>query len=215
MPENLKAVFFDFDGTLADSVGVLRDVYMGFLAFFDKEGSQQEFDSLNGPPLTEVIVRLKKTHDLPGDAEHLLKHYEDMVSNHYAQAGVMPGVSDVFSLAREKSMKIGIVTSGLSVWVEDWSKRNDFGDYVDFIVDRNSVMQGKPSPDPYNEALQLAGCEISESCAVEDSLTGAKSATAAGLTTYIVGRPDDKTDWPENVIYVSDLAQLSESWKGS
>src|SRR5688572_8005467 len=60
----VPALLLDFDGTLADSLGVMRSVYDQFLLSHDKEPSDAEFESLNGPPLFEVVRRLKCTHGL-------------------------------------------------------------------------------------------------------------------------------------------------------
>jgi beta-phosphoglucomutase-like phosphatase (HAD superfamily) len=50
-PPDRSGLFIDLDGTLADSLGVLRRVYFLFLREFDQEGSDAEFDRLNGPKI--------------------------------------------------------------------------------------------------------------------------------------------------------------------
>jgi hypothetical protein len=40
-------------------LGVLRCVYFRFLREFNREGSEAEFDRLNGPKLSEIIGALQ------------------------------------------------------------------------------------------------------------------------------------------------------------
>jgi hypothetical protein len=58
-PINPAAILIDLDGTLADSLLVMREAYRLFLDDFQVHGTDDEFSSLNGPPLVEVVRRLK------------------------------------------------------------------------------------------------------------------------------------------------------------
>jgi len=49
-------IFFDLDGTLADSIKIMNDVYFKFLAHFNLKGNIDEFNQLNGPSLNEIII---------------------------------------------------------------------------------------------------------------------------------------------------------------
>src|SRR5271166_2066937 len=61
-PPDRRGLFLDLDGTLADSLGVLRRVYFCFLREFNQEGSDAEFDRLNGPKLSEIVGALQKKY---------------------------------------------------------------------------------------------------------------------------------------------------------
>ncbi len=185
MPEDLNAIFLDFDGTLADSLGIMRDIYERFLEGFGKKGSAAEFNSLNGPSLPEIVNILKQAHDLPDGERELLARYEKMIDADYAQAGLMPGAQEIIEWAHEKDLTVGVVTSGKAVWVNAWLKRD--GLKVDFIIDRDSAPRGKPAPDPYLEALKRAGCAAAQARAVEDSATGVEAALGAGIRTFAIG----------------------------
>jgi phosphoglycolate phosphatase-like HAD superfamily hydrolase len=64
-PPDRRGLFLDLDGTLADSLGVLRRSYFRFLREFNQEGSDAEFDRLNGPKLSEIIGTLQREYHLP------------------------------------------------------------------------------------------------------------------------------------------------------
>ena len=61
-----SGLFLDLDGTLADSLTALKNVYHSFLASYGASGDEVEFQRLNGPPLGEIIERLRMAHKLPG-----------------------------------------------------------------------------------------------------------------------------------------------------
>ena len=64
-----KGIFFDLDGTLADNLDLMFVVYKQFLERFGRHATQEEFKSLNGPPLPEIIGLLMKRHSLAGPEE--------------------------------------------------------------------------------------------------------------------------------------------------
>lgn len=207
MSQDLKALLLDFDGTLADSIGVMWDIYLRYLKEFGKEGGKEEFDTLNGPPLPEIVRILKETHNLPGTVNELLARYEEIIDVDYAKAGAMPGAQEIIAVAKEKKMKVGIVTSGKENWVKAWLKRNELK--VNFIIDRNSAPRGKPSPDPYFAALRMADCAAAQAWAVEDSATGAKAALGAGIHTFTIGLRVDGAQSIKNLQDVIDALRAA------
>jgi len=54
------------------------------------------------------------------------------------------------------------------------------------IVTGDEVTHGKPHPEPYLTAARLAGAEPRDCVAIEDSPTGVRSSTAAGVPTIAV-----------------------------
>jgi len=56
----------------------------------------------------------------------------------------------------------------------------------DHLVTGDAVSHGKPHPEPYLEAVRLAGAEPADCIAIEDSPAGVRSATAAGVPTIAI-----------------------------
>ena len=54
------------------------------------------------------------------------------------------------------------------------------------VVTGDTVTQGKPHPEPYQKAAAILGVDPSDTVAIEDSNTGARSAEAAGCTVLVV-----------------------------
>jgi beta-phosphoglucomutase len=181
-----EAVFVDLDGTLADSLRVMRQVYDQFLGQYGLQGSDSEFAALNGPPLTAVVRQLAITHKLTGDHAALLNGYSSIIDEAYLRVTPAADAADFLIKARDLRCTVAIVTSNSSARTATWLAQVNLAQFVDFVVSGDDVVNGKPHPEPYLLASRRAGCSIAKIVAVEDSIQGARSAVAAGLRTYVL-----------------------------
>ncbi|NQV82503.1 MAG: HAD-IA family hydrolase [Rhodospirillales bacterium] len=190
----MNGLFLDLDGTLADSLGVMRRVYFRFLSDLDRAGSDGEFDSLNGPPLRVIIERLQETHRLDGAIDDLHDRYIAQVADCYRDVAPMDGAKELLAAAQGQGWPIAVVTSNEKKLVTEWLNRTGLDAWIEVIVSGEDVAHGKPDPEPYEAALRQTRCSAPGSIAVEDSLIGATAARAAGLRTFLLqrdGPPDD------------------------
>ena len=206
----VKGLFLDLDGTLADSVAALKSLYFSFLAGFGAEGSDVEFQTLNGPPLRRIMGMLKGTHNLPGDISALVDDYMVRLQDAHERAPPAAGALSVIQWARQHGWKVAVVTSSPRSAALGWLERNALLALIDVVVGGEEVACGKPAPEPYIMALARAGCAPAASTAVEDSPIGARAAVAAGLTTFVLGRRADRADWPEGVGFIDSFADLTK-----
>jgi HAD superfamily hydrolase (TIGR01509 family) len=182
-----RGLFLDLDGTLADSLPMLRNVYHAFLGRFGVQGSEEEFQSLNGPPLWQIVQRIRETYNLSESPERLLDRYLALLSEAHELMMPAAGAEDVLAFARGQGWKISVVTSSPSGATVAWLRRFGLYEFMDTVVGGDDVTKGKPDPEPYLLALQRTGCLTVESFAVEDSAHGARSAGAAGLPLWFLG----------------------------
>jgi beta-phosphoglucomutase-like phosphatase (HAD superfamily) len=208
-----SGLLIDLDGTLADSLSVMRTVYRRFLSHLGKSGSDTEFQRLNGPPLPEIVADLARTHaiDLPVDS--LLEIYWQLLDGVYL--GVLPrkGAAELLRTACEHRIRVAVVTSNASGLTRNWLRVAGLEDMVEVIVGGDDVRRGKPDPEPYLLALERMGCDAAASLAVEDSEAGASSAVAAGIPTLLLA--DSETNVPSAVVVVDCLdsvARIMRDW---
>ena len=183
-------LFVDLDGTLADSLPVMRLAYDRFLTNYDKFGSDEEFASFNGPPLVDIVRDLTRIHDIDAPLAASMDLYVGLIEKAYANVVPLAGAWSLISAARRRGMMIGVVTSNASDLATRWLRAVGLLDLVDVVVGGDNVRRGKPAPDPYLMALERSGCNALTSLAIEDSYTGASAAIFAGLPTLFLSRSD-------------------------
>lgn len=205
-----KGLFIDLDGTLANSLPALRDVYYAFLAGLGAEGSETEFQQLNGPPLIKIIEMLQEHHDLPGAPADLLGRYSTMIHKAHELAPPAEGAQVLLEHARRQGWRVAVVTSSPRLSALEWLKSSGLLTQVDAVVGGDEVAFGKPAPDSYNLALSRLNSAAAHSLAVEDSRIGAISALAAGLPTLVLASLSDQPDYPPEVGFIDTLADLME-----
>jgi len=206
-----RGLFVDFDGTLADTVPMLRKTYFNFLESYCHAGSDEEFNSLMGPSLPEIAGLLKEKYTLQPSIDELVQHYRELILEFYVQSAPMTGAPDVLKRAHEAGWVIAVVTSASELDVQQWLVHNRLDQLIATVVGSETVSHSKPNPEPYQTAISRSGCEPSQGVALEDTKTGAVSAVAAGLHTFVIGpSPLDAGDWPDVKGFVNSFEQLAE-----
>jgi beta-phosphoglucomutase len=187
MNNKLKAVLFDMDGTLIDSMTYHviawtqafeeNGYHPGELIFYLNEGVRH--------PQT---VR-QRLHELGFDnpSEELVKKiYERKreIFENIVQINPTDGAMELLDMLKGR-VKLGIVTGGVRSVTNKVVARL-FDGYFDFVVDYESTEKGKPDPDPFLKGIELTGLPKPDILAVENAPTGVKSAVTAGLTCWAV-----------------------------
>lgn len=202
-----RALLLDLDGTLADSLGVMRAAYEQLLRGYGRQPTDAEFISLNGPPMAECARRMKETHSLNEDVDAIVARWLRIIEGLHAEVRPAVGARELLEAARGAGWKIAVVTSGPQALARGWLDRVGFGLLVDTIVGGDDVSRGKPDPAPYTAAMTRLAVAPGDCIAVEDTATGAASAMAAGARTYII-QPGPQSAGAQPVRSLRDLMAL-------
>lgn len=194
---------------MADSIEHLKSTFFEFSEFFDLGLNQSDFSRFNGPKLSEIIREIHREQSPQLNQEAMQTKYFEILHENYLQAQPMPGARTLLQKVKSLDMTIGIVTSNTRRITSSWLHKNEFNKLVNFVVSGDDVRFGKPNPEAYIRAIEIAGKAPSSILAVEDSILGAESAINAGLTTYLVG--SFQPDFTNSKLHpVSDLKMLYE-----
>jgi HAD superfamily hydrolase (TIGR01509 family) len=201
-------VFFDLDGTLADSVPVLKDVYKDFLAQYGAQGDDHEFEELNGEALKDIVHALRIRHDLSPEEQELKEHYLHLLRQAYRH--VIRPMQDADYILRtlgKREHQLMLVTSGPREVAGEFIHAREWDRYFHDCVFGDEVKRAKPAGDIYLSALKRSGAEEQEVTVIEDSANGVQAALAAGLQVIACGdRPG--TFFPPGVHTVRNLREL-------
>ncbi|NGX58827.1 MAG: Phosphorylated carbohydrates phosphatase [Chlamydiae bacterium] len=208
--QKAKALFFDFDGTLVDSLPVLRKVYMDFLEKMGHEGTEEEFQRLNGPSINEIISYLKEKYQLEDSVESMKEMFHHLFKGIYSkQVHFFPGVLEFLNYAKSKGYRIFVVTSAEPIMVSSVFERYQVDDVLDGIISSKEFTNGKPHPEVYLQALKRADLHADEVVAFEDSENGILASTRAGIKTFAFGKEESLS--PE-VTPVKDWKEVMEAF---
>ena len=182
----MKALLFDFDGTLIDSAPDIADALNDTLA------------SLGRPAVGEAQVRawigdggralLGKAIDDPALAESawptFTAAYEALCGQ---RGGVHEGVRPMLQRLRDEGVKLALLTNKESRFTHRLLQRYQLMPAFDAIVAGDSLPVKKPDPAVVHHALRLlGGIAPQESCLIGDSVTDVRCARAAGIAVRLV-----------------------------
>lgn len=183
----LGAVLFDMDGTLVDSEKVWQVALDELAADLGGRLSLAARLSMIGMTTPEAIEILHRDLGLTGrsvaeDGQALESRMMSLV-----ESGLVfrPGAYELLSAVRAAGVRTALVTATVRRIVEvmlDTIGRHNF----DVVVTHDDVANGKPHPEPYASAAAALGVDPRDCVAIEDSITGATSALAAGCAVMAV-----------------------------
>jgi beta-phosphoglucomutase-like phosphatase (HAD superfamily) len=204
-----RGIFFDLDGTLADSNDVMRHVFDNFAKAFGRAATDAEFDGLTGQPAPIIIAKLKRDWALPQRIAELLHRYNLLIDAAFLTVPLAPGTTATLEAAFQHGWKVGVVTSNAAARSRAWLARHRLTPFVEIVVGGDEICLGKPQPEPYRVALARSGCTREASIVVEASLLGARSALAAGLRTFGYA-PEGRApiEWPDSVRLIGAFDEL-------
>src|SRR5262245_21184738 len=203
-----KGLLLDLDGTLAHSLPTLYRVYARFVGTFGLTPSTEEFQSLNGPPLSEVVRVLRRTHQIVDPEDLLIARYQAYVDAAYDLVPAMGGAHALLQACDDAGWVTAVVTSNNRARTDRWLRAAGLTSLVHFAVCGEDVRVGKPSPEPYDLAVARSSCAPTDLAAVEDSVSGATAARAADLRTFGLDSDNGVSTWPKGTIPVRSLAEV-------
>lgn len=183
----IKAVLIDLDGTLVDSTPALFQVYQKFLAYYGKKGTKEEFYSLIGPSIDEIVAILKNKYKLKESNKDLATMYvSTLMKQGLEGTELFPHAKEVIEELKKKGVKLGIVTSGTHALVKICLDPLKMTQNFDAIITSEDVKNAKPNPEMYRLALEKLGVPADQAVAIEDSEAGKESARQAGLEVVMI-----------------------------
>jgi len=126
---------------------------------------------------------------------------------------LMPGVETLLPHLRKEGYKMGVATAADRDWANRWLTRFNLLPYFQTVATGQDVTRNKPAPDVYLLAAELLGANPARCLVFEDSVAGASSARAAGMTVVAVPSPITQSlDFSVANHTISGLQNVSAAW---
>lgn len=189
-----RAILFDLDGTLIDSIGLILSSYHHTL---ETHGfppvSDAEWLAGVGTPLR---VQLSRWASSPEQMDRLVETYRNHnLANHDAMVRPYPGIVPLVSRIRAAGYRTGIVTSKNQEGTRRGLRLAGLEEQMEVLVCADSVTNPKPHPEPVLLGMQLLGSTPEDTLFVGDSIHDLNSGRAAGARTgAVLWGPFDRSD---------------------
>lgn len=185
--EQIKAVIFDLDGTLVDSMWMWRKIDIEYLSMYQIELPATLQNEIEGKSFTETAQYFKERFLIPESIESIKATWNQMAYEKYRnEISLKDGVYDFLTYCSLNQIKLGIATSNSQELLMAALSGLKIDHYFDSLTTGCDVCIGKPAPDVYLKTakdLKVSPCE----CLVfEDIVPGILSGKNAGMKVCAV-----------------------------
>ena len=133
--ENKKAMLFDLDGTLVDSMWMWEAIDIEFLGAYGYECPDDIQRAIEGMSFSETAVYFKERFDLPLSLEEIKAVWTRMSIDKYRhEVPLKPGVLEFLKYCKENGIRTGIGTSNGSEIVDAVLTSLKVKEYFDQVV---------------------------------------------------------------------------------
>lgn len=213
--QTLRAVLFDFDGTLADSYGAIT-------ASVNHVRSCREL-----PPLPESEVRryvgrglehllqdLVPGTDVVEDAARYRAHHPSVLRS---GTTLLPGVADVLPALKRLGLRLGVCSNKPSRFTRELVRILNL-EVFDVVLGPEDVPRLKPAPDMLEEAMRRLEVSAAEALYVGDMVIDIQTARAANVPVWVVPTGSEERDAleaarPDRILQI--MSELLDSIAGT
>ena len=182
MSHKLKAVLFDLDGTLIDSIGLIVDaMHYAFEGFTGTVPADKDWMAGIGTPLFKQLALYARS---PEELDLLREKYRAyQFLHHDSVIKEYPGTGAVLENLHARGIVMGIVTSKGDVLAQRGLELTGLAKYLPVVIGADSVTKHKPEPEPVLLALERLGVHADEALMMGDSPHDISSGNAAQVET--------------------------------
>ena len=199
MQKNLKAIFFDMDGVLYDSMPFHAIAWVEAMNANGLDFTKQDVYLNEGRTGKAVI---KEAFEKLGVEESYEGYIDDLCQKIYAEksawfnnlcpdgAKPMSGIHDVLNYLKRNNIQCWVVTGSGQKSLLDRLNRDFPGIFIDDqavrVISSFDVTHGKPDPEPYLKAWERSGFDKKDCMVIENAPLGIRAGKAADLFSVAV-----------------------------
>jgi HAD superfamily hydrolase (TIGR01549 family) len=179
----VRAVIFDVDGTLVDTVDLHTRAWQETFRHFGREISFADIRGQIGKGGDQLMPVFLTADDVGRRGEEIEEHRKGLYKARYlSQARPFPGVRPLFERIRRAGQRIVLASSGKPEEIEHYQELANIAGLVEAVTTSDEAEKSKPHPDIFQAALaKLAPLKPEEAIVIGDTPYDAEAAVKAGL----------------------------------
>lgn len=189
-PGEFKALLFDCDGTIADSMPLHYVAWKRALGEHGCEFPEDIFYAWGGMPAAEIIATLGRQQGIVmpiADVEHRKEAlYYEMLPDLRAVPEVLAEIERNWTGTR---LPMAVVSGSTRDSVTRSLVALDILDRFETLVCAGDYAKSKPDPEPFLTAAQRLGIAPELCLVFEDTVMGIEAATSAGMASIKILQP--------------------------
>ncbi len=217
---NLKAVLFDMDGVLFDSMKNHAVAWVEAMKRYGMHMEKEEaylHEGRTGSGTINIISQRERGHQATEQEVKEIYQTKSDIFNSLPKAEPMPRAYELLQKIKKDGLIPMVVTGSGQLSLLD-KLNHSYPDVFkqELMVTAFDVKYGKPNPEPYLMALQKARIAANEAIVVENAPLGVRAGVAAGIFTVALntGPLPDKALLDEGAdLLFPSMQAFNENWE--
>ena len=190
MKKKLKAVLFDMDGVLFDSMPYHSEAWHKVMKSHGLTLSREEaymHEGRTGASTINIVFQRELGREATQEEIESIYQEKSVLFNSYTEAKPMPGAWELLQKVKKDGLIPMVVTGSGQLSLLERLEHNYPGMFhKELMVTAFDVKYGKPNPEPYLMALKKGGIKADEAVVVENAPLGVEAGHNAGIFTIAV-----------------------------
>ena len=192
----MKAVIFDMDGTLIDSMKMWRDLDRDFFGKRNIEFTQEMGERVKTMSLKMCSRFFKDFYKLEETAEEIYNEFCDRINEFYLyEAEEKENAFTTLKKYKEKGYKTVLGTATGKEFVEKVLERFEIEKYFDFVVTSDMVDTSKSSSEFFRKISEMLDVSPEEIFLFDDAPNALNAARNIGIVTVGVYDESAENHW--------------------
>ncbi|MEN0109323.1 MAG: HAD-IA family hydrolase [Planctomycetota bacterium] len=187
LPDGVRGLVFDCDGTLADTMPLHKRLWDECLEGHGVRLPPGFIDAHAGKPTDVIVAIINAEHGVAIDAEAFLAEKEGRFQARIAEVGPIEPVVAT-ARAHHGRLPMAVVSGGIRLNVDLSLAAIGAADWFPVVLTADDPIAPKPAPDLFLAAADRIGVAPERCHAFEDADAGIEAARAAGMTVTDVRR---------------------------
>lgn len=182
-----KVALIDMDGTLYDSMPSHARAWRQMMLEVGVDVPEEEFflyEGRTGASTINLLFNRAFNRDATAEEKESLYKRKSELFAAMPQVNPMPGAKEFLEFLEQAGVRRVLVTGSGQRSLIDRLERDFPGAFTpDMMITSREVTKGKPDPEPYLKAMQLAGVQPNECIVIENAPLGIESGHRSGAFT--------------------------------
>lgn len=198
----IKAILFDMDGTLVDSMHLWTQAFNEYLKPYNKSVDFSH-GKYGGSPI-EFILSEVLEHNSKINYQQLILNIKNRAKELLTKEALafMPGAKE-FVEQQNKTKKCAVCSGSALDVIQTVMNNLEFSSNFEELISAEDVPKGKPAPDVWLEAAKRLNVKPEECLVIEDAISGMIGGKEAGMKVIGIVKEHNFNKFPADELYTS------------